>query len=125
MKIVKFLICLLFGLMFINAGMDKFFHYMPVPPLEPELQIVDEAFRTIQWLLPLVGAIEVIGGILFIIPKTRALGALMLLPILIGIMVHTTYWAPEALLIPTIIFLIELFILYENADKYKFIIRST
>jgi putative oxidoreductase len=125
MKIVKFIICFLFGLMFINAGLDKFFHYMPIPPLEPELQKVDEAFRTIQWLLPLVGAIEVIGGILFIIPKTRALGALMLLPILIGIMVHTTYWAPEALLIPTIIFLIELFILYENADKYKFIIRST
>ena len=26
MKYVKFIVCLLFGLMFINAGMDKFFH---------------------------------------------------------------------------------------------------
>lgn len=122
MKIVKFILCLLLGLIFINAGLDKFFQYMPVPPLKPELQNVDEAFRTIQWLLPLVGFVEVIGGFLFIIPKTRALGAIILLPIFLGIMIHTSYWAPEALLIPSILFIVEMFILYENRKKYQSII---
>lgn len=125
MKIVKFIICFLFGLMFINAGLDKFLHYMPVPSLEPELQKVDEAFGTIQWLMPLVGSFELIGGILFILPKTRALGALVLFPIMIGIMIHTTYWAPESLLVPSIIFLIELYILYDNRERYKPIFCST
>lgn len=122
MKLFKFTLCLLLGLMFINAGLDKFLHYMPVPPLEPELQKVDQAFRTIQWLLPLVGFIEFIGGILFIHPKTRALGALILFPIIVGIMIHTIYWAPQALLIPIIIGLIELYVLYDNRKKYQSII---
>jgi putative oxidoreductase len=119
MKITKFILCLLFGLLFINAGLDKFLHYMPVPPLEPELQKVNEAFGTIQWLMPLVGAIELIGGILFIFPKTRAFGAIMLLPVMVGIMIHTSYWAPESLLIPTLVFLINLWILWDNKEKYR------
>lgn len=36
MKIVKFIIFLLFGLMFIQAGLDKFFHFMPTPQLTEE-----------------------------------------------------------------------------------------
>ena len=76
---VTFVICLLFGLMFINAGLNKFLNYMPVPKDMPEnLMKVFGAFMTIGWLMPLVGIAEIVGGILFIIPKTRALGALVI-----------------------------------------------
>lgn len=34
MKIVKNILCILFGLLFINAGLDKLLHYMPVPPMD-------------------------------------------------------------------------------------------
>ena len=71
MKIVKFIFALLFGLMFINAGLDKFFHYNPMPKLTPEQMKVYAAFGEIGWLMPLVGAVEVIGGVLFIFPKTK------------------------------------------------------
>ena len=70
MKIVKTILAVLFGLMFINAGLDKFLHYMPVPPMEGEMLKVGTAFGTIVWLMPLVGAIELLGGLLFAIPKT-------------------------------------------------------
>src|SRR3546814_8761053 len=33
---VLFVLCLLLGLLFINAGLDKFFHYMPIPEDLPE-----------------------------------------------------------------------------------------
>lgn len=123
MKIIKTFLCIIFGIIFINAGLDKFFNYMHIPPLEPELMKVNEAFGLIQWLIPLVGAFEIIGGALFIHPKSTALGALILFPIVIGIMIHTTYWAPESLLIPAIVFLIELYALYENRNKYLPIIN--
>lgn len=35
-KKILFIVCLLFGLMFINAGLNKFFNYMPVPKDMPE-----------------------------------------------------------------------------------------
>ena len=44
MKYIKFILCLLFGLMFINAGLDKFLHYMPMPEMKPEQAKLFAAF---------------------------------------------------------------------------------
>lgn len=123
MKIFKFILCLLFGLMFINAGVDKFFHYMPIPPLEPEMMKVADAFMTISWLMPLVAIIEIVGGLLFIFPKTRALGAIVILPVMIGIILHNAVYMPSGLAIAGIFFLINFWVLYDNKSKYEAIIK--
>lgn len=119
MKTVKFILCLLFGLMFINAGLDKNLHYMPVPPLDPELQKVGAAFMTIKWLMPLVSVIEILGGLLFIIPKTRALGAIVILPVLVGITLQNITYMPSGLIVAGFLLLIEFWVIFDNREKYK------
>ena len=119
MKIVKTILSVLFGLMFINAGLDKFLHYMPVPPMEGEMLKIGMALGTIKWLMPLVGAIEILGGLLFAIPKTRALGAIVIFPLMVGIMLHNATYAPEALPIAGAFFIINLWMIFDNWDKYK------
>jgi len=110
--------------MFMNAGLDKFLHYMPVPPMEPEMQKVGEAFGTIKWLMPLVGFIELVGGLLFIIPKTRALGAIVILPVMVGIMIHNAMFAPEGLAIAGVFFLINIWMIIDNREKYKYLVSN-
>lgn len=122
MKIAKFILCLLFGLLFMNAGLDKFLHYMPVPEMGPEMQKVGEAFMTISWLMPLIGFIEILGGLLFIIPKTRALGAIVILPVMVGIVIHNAIYAPEGLAIAGVLFLINIWMIIDNREKYKSLI---
>ncbi|MCW8312787.1 MauE/DoxX family redox-associated membrane protein [Sphingobacterium thalpophilum] len=119
MKIVKNILCILFGLLFINAGLDKLLHYMPVPPMDINMQKVFEAFITIRWLLPLVAIIEIIGGALFLFPRTRTVGALVILPILIGIFIHNMIFAPGGLLFWAPLFLIWLWVVFENWGKYR------
>jgi uncharacterized membrane protein YphA (DoxX/SURF4 family) len=109
--------------MFINAGLDKFLHYMPIPPMEPELVKVGEAFMAISWLMPLVAIVEIVGGLLFIFPKTRALGAIVILPIMIGIMLHNAVYMPIGLAIAGIFLLINLWVLFDNKNKYQSIIK--
>jgi hypothetical protein len=109
--------------MFINAGVDKFLHYMPIPPMEPELLKVGEAFMTISWLMPLIAIVEIVGGLLFIFPKTRALGAIVILPVMVGIMLHNAVYMPSGLAIAGIFFLINLWALYDNKSKYELIIK--
>src|SRR5882762_9714017 len=95
---ILFVLCLLTGLMFINAGLDKLFHYMPVPKDLPEKMIkVMAAFIEIGWLMPLVGVAEVLGGLLLIFPRTRPLGALILVPLLTGILLANISMAPSGL----------------------------
>jgi uncharacterized membrane protein YphA (DoxX/SURF4 family) len=117
-------ISLLFGLLLINGGLDKFFHYMPVPEGLPEPLVKDtEALMEIAWLMPLVGLAELVGGILILFSKTRALGALIVFPVMVGVLlVHLTV-APEGLPIAIVIWAILGWIIYENRQKYLPIIQ--
>ena len=116
---ILFVLCLLMGLMFINAGLDKFLHYMPVPKDMPEKMLtVMAAFKEIGWLMPLVGAIEVIGGLLVIIPRTRPLGAIVILPVLTGILLANISMAPSGLPIVFVLIAITLWVIIDNREKY-------
>jgi uncharacterized membrane protein YphA (DoxX/SURF4 family) len=116
---ILFALCLLAGLMFINAGLNKFFQYMPVPKDMPDKMVkVGMAFAEIGWLMPLVGAFEVIGGLLLIIPKTRALGAVVLVPILTGILLANISMAPSGLPIVFALIAVLAWVIIDNRAKY-------
>lgn len=119
MKIVKTVLCVLFGLMFINAGLNKFLNYMPMPEMTAEQMKLMEAFVKISWLFPLVGAIEIIGGLLFLLPKYRALGALVILPVMVGVIMHNAIYEPSGLALALPFFLINLWIIGDNWSKYQ------
>lgn len=119
-----FILCLLFGLMMVNAGLDKFFHYMPMPENMPEnMMKAFNAFIAIEWLMPLVGLVELVGGILFIIPKTRALGAIVILPVMVGILLTNTVTDTTGFPIALVLILINLWVIYENRAKYSHLIN--
>lgn len=116
---ITFVLSLLFGLMFINAGLNKFLNYMPMPENLPEKMLkAMNAFMEIGWLMPLVGAVEVLGGLLIIIPKTRALGALMIFPIMVGIVLTNIVQDTSGLPIAGVLSAILIWIMYENREKY-------
>jgi uncharacterized membrane protein YphA (DoxX/SURF4 family) len=116
---ILFVLCLLAGLMFLNAGLDKFFHYMPMPKDMPEKMVnMGKAFMEIGWLMPLVGAAEVLGGLLLIFPKTRALGAIVIVPVLTGILLANITVAPSGLPIVFALIAIILWVIIENREKY-------
>jgi len=109
----------IYGLLLINGGLDKFFHYMPIPPDLPEALNKDNlAFIEIEWLMPLVGFAELLGGVLILFSKTRALGALVVFPVMVGILLTHIFVAPEGLIIAFVIWAILLWIIYDNREKY-------
>lgn len=121
---ILFVLCLLTGLMFMNAGLDKFFHYMPIPKDMPEKMVkAGMAFMEIGWLMPLVGAAEVLGGLLLMIPRTRALGAIVILPVLIGILLANISMAPSGLPIVLVLIAIIAWVMIDNREKYLPMIR--
>lgn len=116
---ILFVLALLFGLMFINAGLNKFLNYMPMPEKLPEKMLKAMAVMLeIGWLLPLVGLAEIVGGTLIIIPKTRALGALIILPIMVGITFTNIFQDSSGLPIVIILWAILIWIIIENWKKY-------
>ena len=124
-RIILFVLCLLTGLMFINAGLNKFFNYMPAPKDMPEKMVkAVTAFMEIGWLMPLVGSMEILGGLLLIIPRTRALGAIIIVPILTGILLANISMAPSGLPIVFALIAVILWVIIDNRQKYLAMIRS-
>lgn len=116
---VLMVLSILFGLMFINSGLNKFFNYMPMPEDMPEkMMSVMTAFMTIGWLMPLVAVAEITGGILFMFRKLRALGAVIIFPILIGILLIHLIQEPSGLPIAIVLMAINLWVIFENWQKY-------
>ncbi len=118
MKILKTIAFTLFALMFINAGLNKFLNYLPAPDM-PEFKAINDAMATLKWIIPLTGAIELISGLLILFPKTRVLGAIMILPVMVGILVHNATFIPSGLIIAGVLFLILIWMLVDNQSKIK------
>lgn len=114
----------LFALMFINGGLNKFFNYIPVPPdLPVEMIKVNTALMEIVWLMPLIAVVELVGGVLLLIPKLRALGAIVIFPIMVGIVhIHATV-ALSGLPLAIILSLVLLWIMWEDRAKYLQLIK--
>jgi putative oxidoreductase len=124
-KKILFVISLLFGLMFINSGLNKFFHYMPMPKDMPEnMMKVMGAFMEIGWLMPLVAVVEIIGGILFITNKYRALGAIMIFPVTLGVLLTHVVNLQSGIPVAVILMAINIWVIIENRAKYMPMLRS-
>lgn len=108
----------LLGLFILNSGLNKFLHHMPMPEMSEEVMKDTMGLMECSWLFPLVGVIEIIGGIFLIIPRTRALGALIILPIMVGILLFHLPHQISGFGIVVAMCLILLWVIYEERSKY-------
>lgn len=119
------ILSVLFGLLLINGGLNKFLNYMPVPEDLPEALVKDNiALLEISWLIPLIGFAEVLGGLLILFPKTRALGAMIVFPVMVGVLLTHIFVAPSGLPIALVIWAILLWIIFDNRQKYLALISK-
>ena len=100
-------------------GLNKFFGFIPVePPTDPIAQkFMGAMFST--YLFKVVALAEIIGGILLVIPKTKFIGWLILLPVIFNIVafhIAHDFVGNGIWLAPTILFFI---IGYYGREKLK------
>lgn len=118
-RIILNVLAVLFGVMMLNAGLNKIFNYIPVPDNLPEAMVKDNAaFMEISWLMPLIAYVEIIGGLLIMLPKTRALGVLVLFPIMVGVLLTHAIVEPSGLIMALVLWAIMLWFIYEDRKKY-------
>jgi putative oxidoreductase len=85
MKITKQIPSILLGLIFAGFGIAFFLHAMPEPK---DLNANEQSFMTLfgsTGYMTFIKICEVVFGILLLIPKTRALGLLLIAPIVVNI----------------------------------------
>lgn len=116
---IFFAASLLFGLVMVNFGLNKFFGYIPMPEVAPEMMTILVALSTTKWILPLVGLAEIVGGILIAIPRYRAFGAIVIFPVMVGILVHHLVHDIAGIGLSLVLFAINLWVIIEHREKYQ------
>lgn len=98
MKYLPHIVGALLGLLFILSGMVVLLKMAPMPELpagSPAALFMGALAPT--GYLTFIKVLEVIGGLLVMVPRTRNFGLLILGPIVVNILAYHTFIAPEGL----------------------------
>jgi putative oxidoreductase len=113
----------LLGLIFIVFGLNFFLKFIPIPsPPEGSPPALFFAALYPTGYLAFVKCLEVLGGILVAIPKTRNLGLLVIGPIIINILAFHVFLTKGAGLADPVVLLISilpLFLLWTSRNSFK------
>lgn len=108
MKYIPIVAGVLLGLLFVASGVVVLFKLVPMPPLPegtPPAHFMAALGPT--GYLTFVKSLEVLGGLLVAIPRTRKLGLLTLGPIIVNILAfHLFLTGGQGLFEPTIIIIV-------------------
>lgn len=114
----------LLGFLFIVFGLNFFLNFIPMPPGPPEgsppALFMAALFPT--GYLAFVKVMEILGGILVAVPKTRVIGLMVLGPIVINILAfHIFLLKGVAIADPVIalITLLPLFLIWKERSKFR------
>ena len=120
-----FAVSLLLGLLMAFFGLDKLIHFRDAgaDALPPAAMELIGYFDKSGWFWELVGAAELAGGILLIFPKTRALGALVLVPVFFGIVLFDATVNPSGLILVAVLVACLAWIIWENRERYLPMVR--
>ena len=111
--VIRFLL----GLMMVNAGLNTFLHYMPLPEMTEQANDLMTAFGVSGYMFPLIAITEIIAGILLLSKKTTALGAVLMMPITVNIFLIHAFLDTAGLGMGIVLLLINIVILISEKKR--------
>ncbi|MBI2668047.1 DoxX protein [Candidatus Woesearchaeota archaeon] len=115
---------ILFGIILIIFGGMAFLN-LEIPDFYPaEAKLFLEALAATGYMNPIIGIIFIIAGLMFVLGMYVALGAILLAPILVNIILFHIFLDIKSIIIGLVFALLNIFIAYTEWDKYKPLLRK-
>ena len=121
MKIVNLIVRILLSLMVIVFGANKLVTFMPPPEGMPEAVLA--FMKATAWVMPIVGIIEVVTGLMIISGRFMALGLVMLLPIMVMAMLTHAFLDPPGIGPAAFAVLSILYLAWTQKERYTPILK--
>src|SRR5882757_11200144 len=124
MKIATIIARTLLGLIFVTFGSNMFLHFIPMPP-PPEGPARD--FMTalfVSHYLYVVGALQVVGGLLLFTVRWTPLGLTLVGPVIVNIVCFHALMAPAGLPMAIMVSLLALFLLWRYREHFAGLVKN-
>jgi uncharacterized membrane protein YphA (DoxX/SURF4 family) len=118
MRIVRVIARILLGLIFTVFGFNGFLHFLPNPPMSgPPADFFGALFHT-GYMIRLIFADQVLGGVLLLIGLAVPFALLILAPVVLNIFLFHFFLAPSGLPLASIVVILEVFLAWTYWDRY-------
>ena len=110
---------LLLGLILLVFGLNKFFHFLPMPPMEGAPADFMGALGKTGYMFPLIALTEIVAGALLIFNKWKGLALIFTAIISINIVLFHLALAPAGIALAAVVAILNIILMYANWNKFK------
>lgn len=107
------------GLILIVFGLNKFLNYMPAPDLPEAAANFMMALKNTGYMFSLLGAVEILAGLLLISNKLIPFALVILAPISVNIISFHLNLAPASIGPAALVFVLNAWLIYAYWPSYK------
>lgn len=100
-------------------GINKFFGFMPMPELPANASDFMSSLKATGYVLPIVGALEVIIGLLLLVNKSVPFALLLLAPISVNILLFHIFLDLPGISGALVIAIINVVLIYKHWKVYR------
>ena len=124
MKIATIISRVLLGLIFVTFGLNMFlnFIHMPPPPEGPAREFMTALFMS--HYLYVVGALQVVGGLILLSGRWVPLGLALLGPVIVNILCFHVLMAPAGLPMALVVSFLALFLLWRYRGHFAGLVKD-
>ncbi len=111
------------GLVFTVFGLNGFFSFIPIPPMQEEAGAFMGALAATGYMFPLIKGTEVVAGLLLLSGRFVPLAITLLAPVTVNILLFHVVLAPAPGM-PLLIIAAQLYLAYAHRDVFRPLLSS-
>jgi uncharacterized membrane protein YphA (DoxX/SURF4 family) len=110
---------LLLGLILLVFGANKFFQFMPAPPMEGAPADFMGALFATGYMFPMIAITEIVAGVLLLINKWTGLALILAAIVSVNIILFHIILAPASIAAGAVVAILTVVLIYANWKKFK------
>ena len=110
---------IILGLGLVLFGLNKFFSFMPIPELPPDASSFMSSLQATGYVLPALGFLEIIIGVMLVTNKAVAFALLLLAPISSNILLFHLFLDLPGIAGAIVIAVINIVLIYKHWKVYS------
>lgn len=118
MKKANLIIRILFGLMLVIFGLNKFLQFMPMPPMPEAAGEFMGALVKSGYLMIVVAIVEIITGVLLLANKYQSLALIVVFPVILNAFLFHLFLDLPGIGGAAMAISMNIFLLYANKESY-------
>jgi len=124
MKKAQLIIRILFGLMLVIFGLNKFLQFMPMPTMPEAAGEFMGALVKSGYLMAIVAIVEIVVGVLLLTNKYHALALIVVFPIILNAFLFHLFLDIAGIGGAFIAITMNIFLFYANKESYNTLLKS-